>query len=426
MQKNCIIVSPYFPPSTLAGVHRARHLVKHLPAAGWHPILVCVDEAYHEEKLDPALAQLVPASAELVKVKAVSPRYTRPLGLGEISLRGFRSLRKAVFDLLETREISAVLITGSPYYPMLLASTIRKRYGVPVVLDFQDPWLSATGAQQPLLSKAGISHALAIALQPRALRGASFVTAVSDIQNEELHRLYPWLDATKMAAVPVGSDKEEFGHLAVAPAESAALDWNTGGFNVCYAGTIWPTVLPTLRVFLRAVARLREAFPDTGQRLCLHFVGTTAHPDNTWEYRVLPMAAEEGVGDLVREVPQRLPYLQALSILSNATGNIMLGSNEPHYTASKVFPYLMSGRPYISLFHAASTAHTILSAAGGGVTFSFTSQEDLERQLDDIARGLKRLVDGETEKPLDEAVYEGYEAASIARRFADIFENVSS
>jgi hypothetical protein len=158
----------------------------------------------------------------------------------------------------------------------------------------------------------------------------------------------------------------------------------------------------------------------------VHFVGTTANPNNTWEYRVLPLAAAEGVAEFVREVPQRLPYLTALSILRNSTANIMLGSNEPHYTASKVFPYLMSGRPYISIFHAASTAHAILSSAGGGLTFAFATQDHLEQQIEEIAKGLKRLVDGETEKPLNELIYAGYEAASIARRFAEIFEKVSS
>ena len=131
MNRNAIIVSPYFPPSTLAGVHRARHLAKHLPAAGWTPIVVAVDEAYHEERLDPGLAALVPPSVEVVKVPALSQRVCRPLGLGEISLRAWRPLKAALRHLLETRPIGAVLITGSPYYPMLLAGEIKRRFGVP-------------------------------------------------------------------------------------------------------------------------------------------------------------------------------------------------------------------------------------------------------------------------------------------------------
>ncbi len=82
MMRTCIIVSPYFPPSTLAGVHRARYLAKHLPAAGWTPVVVAVDEAFHEERLDPGLAALVPASVEIVKVPALPKHVCRLLGLG--------------------------------------------------------------------------------------------------------------------------------------------------------------------------------------------------------------------------------------------------------------------------------------------------------------------------------------------------------
>src|SRR5262249_61514311 len=74
--RSVVIVSPYFPPSTLAGVHRARHLAKHLPQAGWTPIVLCVDESLHEERLDHGLARLVPANLENVQTKGVSAPLT--------------------------------------------------------------------------------------------------------------------------------------------------------------------------------------------------------------------------------------------------------------------------------------------------------------------------------------------------------------
>src|SRR5436190_11113159 len=97
VQRTAIILSPYFPPSTVAGVHRARHLAKHLPAAGWKPIVLCIDEAHHEERLDPGLAKLVPPGTDIVKVGAWPARLTRPLGIGEISLRGWQPLRQSLY-----------------------------------------------------------------------------------------------------------------------------------------------------------------------------------------------------------------------------------------------------------------------------------------------------------------------------------------
>ncbi|MDP2829680.1 MAG: glycosyltransferase [Sulfuricellaceae bacterium] len=427
MSKTCVIVSPYFPPSTLAGVHRARHLAKHLPAAGWTPIVLCVDEAYHEERLDPGLVRLVPASTEVVKVSAVSPRLTRPFGLGEISLRSFVSLRRKLTCLLETRSVHAVLITGSPYYPMLLAAEVKQRFGVPVVLDFQDPWVSGWGATQPRISKTGLSHGLATALEPRALRGASFVTSVSDTQNAQMAARYPWFDRERMAAIPIGSDPEDFNALDSTDENIGSYELELGCIHLSYVGTIWPPVVPTIRVFLRAVAALRSKYPKLYDRLRLNFVGTTANPNDVAGFRVLALAEAAGVENIVREIPQRIPYLDALSILLRSDATLMLGSDEPHYTASKIYPYLMSGKPYLSVFHRASSAHEILTAAGGGVALAFSTGEELAALEEVICDGLHRLVtEPETLGKADSAVYMPFEARAIAERYAAIFERLLS
>ena len=53
------------------------------------PIVLCIDEASHEQRLEPALSVLVPRDVEVVKVGALSARLTRCLGIGEISLRAW-------------------------------------------------------------------------------------------------------------------------------------------------------------------------------------------------------------------------------------------------------------------------------------------------------------------------------------------------
>src|SRR5689334_15516466 len=124
-----VIVSPFFPPSTLAGVHRARHLVKHLPAAGWTPIILCVHEKYHEELLDDGLAAFVPDAADVFKTSALPARITRMVGVGDIGLRAWWSLRRNPLELLERRVVNVVMVTGSPFYPMLLGYNIKRRFG---------------------------------------------------------------------------------------------------------------------------------------------------------------------------------------------------------------------------------------------------------------------------------------------------------
>ena len=187
----CLIVSPHFPPSTVAGVHRARHLAKHLPAHGWEPAVIAVDPAQHVEPQDPELRALVSADLRIIETGALPVRWTAPFGLkGEIGLRGFFHLRAAIAAELSARRPEVVLITGSPFYPLLLARWITQRWGIPVVLDLQDPWASKEGAGRPRWSKGWFAHRLAVALEPRALRGASWVTSVSARQNAEIGRAH--------------------------------------------------------------------------------------------------------------------------------------------------------------------------------------------------------------------------------------------
>jgi hypothetical protein len=419
-----LILSPYFPPSTLAGVHRARHLAKHLPAWGWWPTVVCVDQAFHEQRLDPLLARLVPASANLVNVAAIPASITRVLGVGEISLRAWMPMRNAVQRLLSTRRFGAVLITGSPFYPMLFAPWIRRRFGIPVVLDFQDPWVSGWGARQSALSKAGVSHWLARQLEPRALRGTAHVTSVSETQNDEMAARYPWFDRTSMTAIPIGGDPDDFATLRtrISSSTDAIIDPNL--VNLSYVGTYLPRAEQLVRLLMRALSRLALAEPDSVRSLRLNFVGTSNQPAATTARPVQRIAEEEGVGHLVHEHPSRVPYLDALAVLARSDGLLMIGSDEPHYTASKIYPALMSGRPFLSFFHEKSSAHNILAAAGGGCAIAFRADSDPEAAL---AEGLRVLIRAPTSLgKASRAAYGPYEARVVAGRFAAIFDALTA
>ena len=426
MTKSVVIVSPYFPPNPLAGVHRARHLAANLPAAGWTPIVLCVDERFHVETLDHSLAARVPSDVEIVKTTAVPAGLARRVGLGDVSLRGWFPLRRALARLLQTRKIDAILITGSPFYPMLSLTGVARRFGIPVVLDFQDPWVSAWGAEQPALSKAGLSHRLATLLEPPAVRLAAFITSVSQIQNEEMAARYPWLRADRMEAIPIGGDPHDFDTAALPEMDgTAARMLAPDKVNISYVGAFWPRAEGPVRQLMRAIALFAASHPRLAERTQFNFIGTVTGGD-VGARLVTAIAAQEGAEPWVKETPARLPLLQALAAMRRSDGLMLVGSDEPHYTASKIYPALMSGTPYLSLFHAASSAHTILTRAGGGRSFGFTNADELGRLTPGLAEGLRVLV--ETPGALgsaDPSAYAPYTAQAVAARYAAVFDRVA-
>ena len=420
--RRCLIVSPHFPPSTVAGVHRARHLAKHLPAHGWEPSVIAVSPEQHAEAKDPELRQLVPSQTRIIETGALPLRWTAPLGLrGEIGLRGFFHLRAAIAREIRTNRPEVILITGSPFYPMLLAQSIQRRWDIPVVLDLQDPWASKEGETRRRWSKGWFAHQLAVILEPHALRGAAWVTTVSAGQNAELVQRYSWLDPARMSAIPIGGDPADYTALSARaqPADAAELVF-------CYVGTALPRATPLLGCLFEGLARLRAQDPGLAARVRFKFVGTSNQPGQSENYRVLPLARAAGVADLVSERPGRIPYLDALSILAGSHAVLMIGSDEPHYTASKIYPALMSGRPFLSIFHPASSAHTILSAAGGGAALAYTGEPNHGDLAGRVAQALAQIVASPTSLGMaDPAVYADYTADAVAGQFGRVFETVA-
>src|SRR6185436_7997604 len=101
--KKIIIVSPHFPPSNLAAVHRTRLFAKHLPSFGWEPIILTVHENFYEEELDSKLMMLVPEKLRIEKVSAFN--VTRPRIIGDIGLRGFFQLYNKAKQIMRSEKI---------------------------------------------------------------------------------------------------------------------------------------------------------------------------------------------------------------------------------------------------------------------------------------------------------------------------------
>ncbi len=423
--KRALIVSPYYPPSTLAGVHRARYLARYLPEFGWTPTIFCVDERYHEETLDPQLGTLAECAAKIVKCPAIPSALARPFGFGDISLRGYFGVRRAVSNFLKSQKADLLFITAGPFYTALLGPYFKRRHGLPYVVDFQDPWVSRWGATLPRWSKGGLSHRIAESLEPDVVRKADAVVSVSEGANEELRARYPWLAGRRTAAIPIGGDARDFEYLARNPPAHRQVALGDSMANLCYVGTVLPRAGPVVDTLLRAIAHLRERHPDVLANVRFHFVGTSNQPDGREAYAVRDRARAAGIGDLVVETPQRVSYLEALSILGGARGILLIGSDEPHYTASKIYPGILSGRPLLGLFHRASSAAQVLRACGNALVYDFSGHDELNALVSTVAAGLKQLLlRREPLPPPNPDGFAPYTAQRTTRCFAELFDDI--
>ena len=431
--RRLLMISPHFPPDSSAGTHRVRLLAPHLSDYGWEPTVLTVAEQDYESRLDPELASLVPSSLRVVRARALSPHLTRAVGLGDLGLRALPGLRRAAWDLLERDRFDAVFITIYPTYPAVLGPMIKRRFGIPFVLDYQDPWVGAWGrdvgggANGAVDFKSRSTRAIGERIEPRVLRAADGVTAVSSRTYEDALRR-TGATPKEVAEIPIGWDAAD-GDALSRRGNAPRLIPDDGRVNICYAGTLPPLGGDTLRAVLLAARRVIERHPQLHDRLRFYFFGTSSQTAST-ECRVMAYARECGLSDIVHEQPARLDYLDALAVLRQASALLLMGSSEAHYTASRIFPALLADRPTLAVYHEASTVVDIFSAAAplpAGHLVTYGDEHPVGHAIDRIAGAFMEVVGvaGQPVRMRREALAP-WSASTLARRLAAVFDRVAA
>jgi hypothetical protein len=412
--KRLALLSTYFPPGNVAGVHRARLWSQYLPEFGWQPTIVTTDSRYYEERLDPALTTLVPAAVKVVYTPALP---TRPIRLvGDLGIRALWWHYRALCDLAARREIDFLLITVASHYASVLGRMIHRRFGIAYGIDYQDPWI--TDSPRPL-GKAWADDKLAHILEPWAVRDAALITGVAPGYFAGVLERNPGVAGRAVtAAMPIGGSERDFEIVRQASPAPFLYDPEDGLFHMIYAGALLPAGVTIVEAFLQGLARLRAIAPATAARLRVHFVGTGRSANDAQGHQVLPLARKAGVGEMVTEHPHRIGYVDSLNHLVRANAVLVLGSTERHYTPSKLFLAVLSRRPVLAVLHEASTAVDMLAAARAGRTIVLPEGSVPDPGV--IAGELRALVERPAYDPnaVDWAAFEAYSARNSARLLA--------
>lgn len=370
--KNVLIIYPHWPPSNLVGVHRVRLVANNLPKHGWHPIVLTVHEDFYEEPGSPESVKLVNDSVEVIKVSARRPwsMFGKRL-VGDIGLRAYQTLKSEAIRLCRERPIDFVWISMPSWYPSLLGNTICKQTGVPFAIDYQDPWVQPLPEGTSPISRTALTQQFARILEPRSLRKVSLVTGINRPYFQGALDRNPKLGC-QTAEFQLGFDAAD--HSIDHPTEPP---WPVNKLVALYPGAFLPLSAPFHQAVLKALKALdsRGKLPDTA---CMVYIGT-GHPQRP----IQAMAEELDIGHRVIELPERIPYLEVQQLLRNVHGCLVIGSTEPHYSASKVFQSILSNRPIFSLLHQDSEALDILEASEcGAFSVKYTPAQDIQDALE--------------------------------------------
>ena len=152
MDRTLLFLAYFFPPRGGAGVQRSVKFAKYLPQFGWKPLVIAhggmADNA--SGVMDPSLLKDLPADHVV--------RYTALMqGEKDSYYRAQKKWRQPMFatdpmgwwaapavrlglELAGEHQPSAIFVTMSPFTAADAGIQLKKKTGLPLVLDLRDPW----------------------------------------------------------------------------------------------------------------------------------------------------------------------------------------------------------------------------------------------------------------------------------------------
>lgn len=425
-----LIVSPRFPPTNAADMHRVRVSLPYYGRLGWKADVLCIDSTTADCPEDRLLEESLPSNVSVTRVPAWKEEKCRRFGFGQLGYRSLLPLYRAGCRLLARNQYDIVYFSTTVFLTFVLGRVWKWRYGCKIVYDFQDPWYS----EQPVYTrqtvpgrwwKYNLDQWFARRLERFALKAADHIISVSDGYVDSLARRYR-IAPDKFSVLPFAATQQDYDIARQHRIEHAVFQKDDRMVRWVYAGRAGPDMAPILTSLFQGLATLTTEDPIFAERLRLYFVGTNYAPQERTYKLVEPVARAHGVSDFVEEISERLPYFQTLALYQAADAILLIGSIHADYTASKLITCVLSKKPILALFHRRSLV-TRIAAQFSNVflaTFEQTPADpDFRAQ---VASGMQWLRTPKFETGAIDAQLRSYLAEESTRTQCTIFDSVSS
>ncbi|MEP6951272.1 MAG: hypothetical protein ABI863_18430 [Ginsengibacter sp.] len=406
-------------------MHRSRLFAQHLPSFGWEPIILTVHEKYYEETLDYNLERLLPAGLRVVKVNAFG--ISKPRIIGDIGLRAFFQLYKKAKQLIQSEKIDFLYITVPSFYCALLGRWLHRSTNIKYGIDYIDPWVHRFPGSDKIFSRHWMSTKIARLLETIAVKKASLITGVAEGYYQAVLERNPHLKTQAVCgAMPYGgeaSDHAGIDRLNIIP---YLFSKEKGILKLVYAGAMLPKAYVVLEAIFKAITANRNLF----EKVEFHFIGSGSRANDAGSYNIKPLAEKYDLyNSIVYEYPKRIPYLDVLVHLDIADGIFILGSTEPHYTPSKTYQGILSGKPIFAVLHKESTAVEVLQESGAGIVLIFDGENDIQTITDTFPKLMteyvewKKLFDPEK---ITKEKFNEYSAGAVTQKLAKLLNKPDS
>ncbi len=423
--RRALLISYAYPPISAPGALRVSRFAKYLPDHGWSPTVLTVEGGYSRMKSNENPVDL--PGVEVVRVAdkpfktglaqaAASKGKDKPSGIKGAIKGVARSLMipdrdrtwipAASAQAVKTaEEIGAkVVFSSSPTISNhMVAQKVARRFGIPWIADFRDPWTVGAGYQEPAWRRPFDKS-----IERSIMEDASRVIVVSKFIKSLFDKEYPQ-HAHKVKVIYNGYDEDDFANLSSEPDKDRFIITYAGSF---YGGKRDP------RGLLAAIANLKEKGRIDSGRFSLQILG---HPEDFLTNEVEKL----GITDLV-ESPGLLPYSQCLDLVSKCSVALLVTFGDAlskGEMTTKFFEYLALNKPMLGLVPDDFELATVMNQYQAGVCFAPQDVAGIETWLDDA---ITRHQNGESLASGQSAAIEQLSRRHLTAELAEYMDEIAN
>ena len=273
-------------------MQRIRMSLPYFSEFDWDATIVTVDAKYSEIVKDDLLNKSVPKAITIYYIKAFNKKWTSKLGMGGLALRSLWFYRKEVNSILKKEKYDLIYFSTTQFPVCVLGAYWKKRFGIPYVIDMQDPWHSEYYQDKPISqrpAKYWFSYRLHKYLEPIAMKKVNGLISVSDNYVFDLKARYPKLKNIPSSTITFGAFEPD-PKIAADNKNGFKSLLQTGFINIVYVDRggmdLHKAIIPVFEALKNGLA----SHPKLFEKLKFYFIDTSYAPLGKGVPTILPLA----------------------------------------------------------------------------------------------------------------------------------------
>lgn len=405
-ENNVLMVAYYFPPLAGSGVFRSIKYARYLSDYGWKPTVISTDVpprgwSYH----DNSLVDEIPEDMDVFRVPDIinksdsitidgkklqevmdylkgvfqhdksaieifqslinEQKYNTILSFPCHALLWSLDVIRYIEENMDLGKFKTIYTTSGPFSSHLVGFYLKKKYNMPWVADYRDPWTSNPysnfDTEQPI-------YKLYYCLEGILLKQADCNLTIVDALVDDYKKKFG-LPADQIECITNGYDENDFAQLV-------ERTERTEKFTITYSGLMY-TQEHNINPVMYAIKQLCDEKKINRNDLRLRIIGQGHEAANK------QIADQYGLGDVFEQTG----YVEHKTALqANLDSDLLLilvgdATKFKYFYPGKIFEYLRSGKPIMAIASKESGVAKILSETGHGETFLSTQTENIKSYI---------------------------------------------